>query len=432
MQKTAQKRSLLNKIREMTNVSGIAAEKFFNPEFEDVMNRLRNETDDPVRAIVTGEQIGDAEAPADGMSLKALVSSAKSNVNRREYMRAVSDLGRFHKKMYDVVRILTGFKSNLEQVHEKFLFKDLDDESKQHLHDLKSRFTTASASTQPYFLKQANILDFFANIGTERGRALGAWEKRYPKQVGKLKKDTAVLLTQSEKLLSTVISVLKEMASARSVRNPDKYIMASTKILKAYEGYDKLFKDYYNSNVKGFLEKQQLIAPPKVDTGVQPSELGKQELAVEPKAPGALPTVPDLDLPSAKTEPKALESNIPIPLVQMKGPKTEPSPPPDMSQHEMVQIPPAPKLPSNLGPAVPVTISDTDTPPPPAAVTKSPAIPPPPMSQAHKKFYEALQKMSGESPVILSLFIKKYAASIQSASPTTALKLFKVARSIER
>src|SRR6185436_11240322 len=192
MQKTAQKRSLLNKLREMTNVSGIAAEKFFNPEFEDVMNRLRDETDDPVRAIVTGQQIGEAEAPGDGLSLKSLLSSAKSNLNRREYMKSVADLGRFHKKMHDVVKILSGFRATLDSVHEKFLFKDLDDESKEHLHDLHNRFAPKAASrNQEYFLKQANILDFFANIGTERGRALSAWEKRYPKQVAQLKKSSA-------------------------------------------------------------------------------------------------------------------------------------------------------------------------------------------------------------------------------------------------
>jgi len=320
MQKTAQKRSLLNKLREMTNISGIAAEKVFNPEFEQVMNKLRDETDDPVRAIVTGEKIGEADAPSDGLSLKALLSSAKSNSNRREYMRAVADLGRFHKKMYDVVRILSGFKSNLEEVHEKFLFHDLDDESKQHLHDLKQRFTPPkTAATESYFIKSANILDFFANIGTERGRALGAWEKRYPKQVGKLKKDTASLLTASEKLLTVVISTLKELATARATRHPDKYIESSAKIIKAYDSYDKIFKNYYEANVKGFLEKQQLIAPTKVEA---PTELGNKEVVVE-----KTPAEKILSGPEAISE----KSKPPVSIDPLSVADTIPAPPPSGS-----------------------------------------------------------------------------------------------------
>src|SRR6266403_1952266 len=101
MQKAAQKRSLLNKLREMTNVGGIASEKVFHPEFQQLMDKLRNETDDPIRAIVSGEQIGEASPPDDGIGLKDLLKSARSNVNRREYMKAVADLGRFHKKMND-------------------------------------------------------------------------------------------------------------------------------------------------------------------------------------------------------------------------------------------------------------------------------------------------------------------------------------------
>jgi hypothetical protein len=442
MQKTAQKRSLLNKLREMTNVSGIAAEKLFNPEFEELMNRLRNETDDPVRAIVTGEKIGEADAPDDGTSLKALLASAKSNVNRREYMKSVADLGRFHKKMYDVVRILSGFKGNVDKVHEQFLFKDLDDDSKQHLHDLKSRFSAKSASSQSYFIKQANILDFFANIGTERGRALGAWEKKYPKQIGKLKKDTASLLGQSEKLLTGVISTLKEMASARSVRNPDKYILASTKIIKAYDAYDKIFKDYYESNVKGFLEKQQLITPPKVEVKA-PGDLGSKEVGKPEPSPESLaPTLPAPPRGGPDTEksppPEHVESNLPIPLVTQKNTLMSPT-----------------SLP--LPPRVPV-ISDTEPPSgsstmPPSAAPDTTPSPPPSMSAGpgkmspdemrqlemmhgvasrHESFYKSLSKMSKESPILVASYINKYASSIQSSDPTVALKLFQVARSIER
>jgi hypothetical protein len=437
MQKTAQKRSLLNKLREMTNVGGIAAEKFFNPEFEDVMNRLRDNTDDPVRAIITGSQIGDAEAPADGASLKSLLSSAKSNLNRREYMKATSDLGRFHKKMYDVVQILSGFKSTLDAVHEKFLFKDLDDESKEHLHDLHQRFTPKAASSREYFIKQANILDFFANIGTERGRALSAWEKRYPKQVAQLKKSSAGMLSQSERLLSGVLSVLKEMASARAVRNPDKYILAAAKIIKSFDSYDVGFRNYYTNNVKPFEAIINGFAPKKVDVTNKPEELGAQEVDTNSERN---PTPEDLEV---ATLPR---NNVPnIPVVD-KALSTLPSPfskVPSVSPHSKTD-------PSPLN-------RDTEAAPPPSGDTETPAsmgnteVSPPPSSSplasklksdevaeqmwggkaAHRNFYQTLSKMSGESPVVLSLFIKKYALSIQNNDPATAIQLLNVAKSIK-
>lgn len=438
----------------MTNVSGIAAEKFFNPEFEDVMNRLRDETDDPVRAIVTGNQIGDAEAPADGSSLKSLLSSAKSNLNRREYMKSVADLGRFHKKMYDVVKILSGFRATLDSVHEKFLFKDLDDESKEHLHDLHNRFAPKAASyNQPYFLKQANILDFFANIGTERGRALSAWEKRYPKQVAQLKKSSASMLTQSERLLSVVLSVLKEMASARAVRNPDKYIAAAAKIIKAYDNYDNSFKTYYNTTVKPFENIISGFAPKKVDVSDKPAELGGQE--VDPNGERD-PSPEDLDLPTLP------RNNVPKNMDPQPGLGNDPSviplfvrnPPSsgieDLSPEEIQTVPPSVPA-SATQRARDTDVSPIgnagDTEPSPSMVNTE--ISPPPSSRpatskfksdeianqmwggaAHRNFYNTLSKMSGESPVVLSLFIKKYASSIQESDPAAAIQLLSVAKSI--
>ena len=164
MDKTAQKRGPLTKLREnVFNPTGIAAEKFFNPEFKKVLKDLR-EKDDQIRAIVTGEKIGDAEAPSDPTPMKALLKSAKSNFNRREYMSAIAELGRFHKKIFDIVQIINKLNANVDEVHHEFLYKDLSDESKQHLQDLKTRFAEAQ---QNALIKEASIMDFFYNIGTK-------------------------------------------------------------------------------------------------------------------------------------------------------------------------------------------------------------------------------------------------------------------------
>lgn len=328
MQKTAQKRSILNKLREMTNVSGIAAEKFFNPEFQRVMESLR-EKDDQIRSLVAGEAIGMGDPGNDSIALKDLLKSSKSNLNRREYMSAIADLGRFHKKLFDVVQEISKLSFDVDQVHHEFLFKDLDDEKKQHLHDLKSRF---AHNRRMEMIKEASVMDFFYNIGTKRGRALAAWEKRYPKQVGKLKKDTAVLQSRSEALLQQVLSALKEMASARSTRNVDAYTKAADKITKSYQGYDKSFRDYYTANVKGFLEKVELISPTEKLDKKQTKEMGGQEVATD--------GVPDTEkMPDPAEQAKAFEykemrrrqgltpKEIAEELAAGKGPSTIPASP---------------------------------------------------------------------------------------------------------
>src|SRR5580692_7337557 len=120
MDKTAQKRSLLNKIQEGTNIGGKAAEKYFAPEFERVMNSLRK-NDAKIRAIATGQSIEGADPGPDPIALKDLLKSAKSFLNRREYMSAVADLGRFHNKMVSISKVLSEVNLDIDKVHHEFL-----------------------------------------------------------------------------------------------------------------------------------------------------------------------------------------------------------------------------------------------------------------------------------------------------------------------
>lgn len=416
MQKTAQRRSILNKLREMTNVSGIAAEKFFNPQFQEVMDNLR-QVDDNIRSLVSGQAIDTGDPGKDPSSLKKLIQSAKTNLNRREYMTAVAELGRFHKKLFDIISQIGNLHNKVNEVHHQFLFQDLDDERKQQLHDLKSRW---ASERQESLRKEASIMDFFHNIGTARGRALAFYEKRYPKQVGKLKKDTATLLSRSEALLGQLLSSLKEMASGRATRNVDSYMRAAEKVKKAYDNYDKTFKDYYNDNIKGFLEKIELHAPTQK---VEEKGLGGQE--VNP------------------------EANLPFPLVNEKEPITQEFPPqtqvvvpsggspaqpmapteyaPPSLPIQSPPFPPPPRMPTNTGPIV--SQRETIPSPEPEGMEERPAtiLPPRP---AHQKLLSSLESLSGESPAILASVIRRYAKSIESQDPKTAIQLLKLASSI--
>jgi hypothetical protein len=405
MQKTAQKRSILNKLREMSNVSGIAAEKFFNPEFERVMNSLRA-TDDKIRAIATGKDI-EGQDPGDPVSLKA-------NLNRREYMTSIAFLGRFHKKLYDMTQSIDALNSDVDQVHHDFLFKDLDDDQKKHLSEMKSRFAVARGYN---LVSQGGIMDFLHNMSSERGRALAAWEKRYPKQVSKLKKDTANLISKSESALSNILSALKEMASARAARKVDDYVKSAAKLGSVYGNYDKAFRDHYTSNVKGFLEKQELLSPTKK---VEDAGLGKQE--VSPSAPPS--EVPDLEV----------TDNEVIPLVQNKN--TDRAPAPDFGMEEMYEDVAQPGSATFAPPKVP---SNLPIPPTPASpqiteyedVHEDELEEIPPAKSAHKRFMSSLEAMAGEKPELLAAHIRSYAKSIQASDMETAVTLLKLAKQIK-
>lgn len=425
MQKTAQKRSVLNKLREKTNVGGIAAEKFFNPEFERVMNSLRA-ADNKARSIASGTEIEGEDAGEDATSLKDLLKNAKSYLNRREYMSAIAFLSRFHKKINEIIKVFKVLNLDVDKVHHDFLFKDLDDQQKKHLQDLKSRF--ASNNTESLIV-EASIMDFLINVGTERGRALAAWEKRYPKQIGKLKKDLASLYDKSDLFLRSLLSSFKEMASYRATRKIDDYMKAASKIEGQYSNYDKMFKDFYNTNVKGFLEKQELLAPTKVVEDKK--DLGNQQIPTEKQPVGA---VPDLEVPSPKSSPEGKpvsEYYSQMPSF-IKNVSDLPSQPPSGKPGE---LPPSgspalapPKVPSGLLQPTP----NSTVPEEELKTEPTNEILPPPSSPrtAHSRFIASLEVLAEEKPQLLIHHIVRYANSISKTDPEVSKKLLTMARSI--
>jgi hypothetical protein len=437
MEKIAQKRSVLNKLKEMTNISGKAAETFFNPQFQKVMDDLRAK-DDSMRSIVAGEVIGNGDPGDDPIALKALLKTSKTSLNRREYMAATADLGRFHKKVADVVALINSLDNSINEVHHQFLFQDLDDEKKQHLEKLKNRW---SAAQQAALIKEASsIMDFFHNIMSNRGRALGLYEKRYPKQVSKLKKDAVSLQSRSEGLLAIILTVLKEMAAARATRNPEQYIKAGEKIKKAYQNYDAMFKDFYNSNVKGFLEKVDPVptASKPNDAGLGNQEVGTSNLPIplvqnksvqitDPNSMGVAPTAPTEYAPPSGNTPTSAEQ---LDLVNPKIPAPplvptnvgEPIDEEDILTEPQMEKPVMETNPVLPTPTVmyPTNVPNAD----PARKTLMQA------SSSHREFVRSLEALANEDPLVLSAYIRKYATSIQQTDPLKAIQLFNIAKSI--
>lgn len=429
MQKSAQRRGLIDKLREKTDLSGIFSEKFFDPELKDLMDKLRTGVDDPVRAMVSGKSEGESEGPEDGLSFKDILGSAQQAINKRKYMVAVSHLSKFHKRMKQVVSILNDFTVDLDTVHKKFLEKPLTEEDMKELHDLKSRWANENYS----LVKEGGFLDLVQNLYNDfqQNKALSLWEKRYPLRVKKLKTETNQLMKDSQTLLNVTLNALSNMAKFRASRKIDNYRAESEKIIKKFSTYDESFKKYYQENVKGFLEKPEVQSAMKTDTSEKPQELGKQDIKVEPQvtAPvGVPPTVDDPALFGPGTSGPKTPVQTPIQEafkqnpqrnVNVPGPQTvstEPADIPDLKSNN----------PTSKNPSGPATIPSMVV---PGQEHKDKTYAP--VVVAHKKFIASLESLANESPLLLKAHICRYAKSIQNVDPETAISLFKIAQQIE-
>lgn len=424
MQKLAQTRGIVNKLKEYANIPAESAEKYFSGEFLKVMQSLRS-ADNDIRSVIMGKPIDGGTPGRDPASIKQLLKDTKTNLNRREYMAAIADLGRFHAKFIEVSNLIYGLSRNVDKVHHDFLFKDLkekhergEDDRFEHLKQLKKRL----ANPENYIVKEAGIMDFFHNIGTRRGRALAAWEARYPKVVQKLKENTLLMLNKSHGVYSTVLAQLDEMASARASRNIDQYMAAAKVITTALEKYDVAFREYYTKDVKPWMDKtevfaeQDAAAESTAPPGITPAVVGVPgvgEGVAGPRPTLEMPPLPGATVPAV---PAVTAPVVTAPAVD-NGPPTQPNPPVVSPAAQLAQEKAQAGAEAALAQAkkfkqMPKVNKADD------AVT------------AHAKFYRTLETLSGESPAILVNYINKYAKSIQTTDPETSIKLFSISKSI--
>ena len=391
MDKFAQDRSILNKLREKINVPASMAEGFFKPELDRIMNDLKL-ADDNIRTILTGQKIGKADAAfTAGKSVKELLKSARSNFNRREYMAGVAELGEFHKRLFDVTKFINTLGLSVNRIHHNFLFQNQSDEQQKSMQGLQDYMgKAAEVSIEEYFIKEASIMDFFYNIGTKRGRALAIWEKKYPNVVKDLRDGGIRLLDMADGILATLLSLLKSMATARATRHVDDYMEATKQIKKEYDKFDagdKGFRAYYTNIISPYFKRQEQF--------------------VAEDAKRATP----------------VEDNAPIPLTnQISAPNNQ------APIQAPVQMPANPPADTSFSPDEEPTIPNMVN---PFANAAPPAAPVPSTVSAHQNFYKSLEVLSNEHPLILAKYISKYATSIQKTDPKTAIELFNIVRKIK-
>ena len=421
-------RGALNWIREKVNMPGAYLDSFFKPELDRVMTSLKS-LDDKLRSELTGKKVGNAEPPATAIAAKDLLKSARTNFNRREYMSGIGDLGRFHKKMFDISQEIGKFFVDVNKIHNKFLFEGLSDKSHGHLKELQEHMNRKASVEMPeYFIKEAGIMDFFYNIGTRRGRALAAWEKKYPKQTKDLREWGLKLIDDGDTLLNETIGRMKEMATARATRRPDEYMDSANEIKNAFNKYDsggKGFKAYYETVIMPFLkikdeiEKEQATKqPPTPPTGPQS---GKVELGAEPPS-GPSTGGPSGAPPGGPVPPPGGGFMTVMPSGMGLKPVILPSKAPTAPT-----VPPA-QSPPSAPPAVPQA---PDTEP---KIRVAPQVEEPKQKlrvAQHAKFLQSLESLGSEDPHILGSYISKYAKSIQETDPETAIQLFSIVKKLK-
>lgn len=462
MEKTAQKRSLLNKLRENTDFGGMSAEKvpFLNPGFQAVMDKLR-ESDDQARSIALGTSVGDTGIePEDKASLKDLLKEAESALNRREYMKSAAFLSRFHNKIIDIVKSFQTFELDLSAIHEKFLLEDMDDDVKQQV--LKHRKRLASSNNK--IIKIAGIGDFLHNIFDERGRSLAAWEKRYPEKAKSLKISTSNILKLSKSVFEKLLKYFDEMAKARSKRMVEAYEKYTNDFRKLSNSYDVSFRKYYNDNVKDWADKlaKQNEA---IENQIDVPESVKNELELSTPTLDSKDPSPSSESPISSTHdqspsepafsgqaPSAIENSGPqtfkTPTQVYDVPKPTYYAPGGTSTQTPGPVPKASPVPKDLAALVPsqgpVTVPNKPSMPPSSeGIDSAPPFvgmfggPPTPtlftgLKPASKKeLIASIERLSNESPIIVKKYLTKYAMMLNKSDPQSAKVLLDIANRIE-
>jgi hypothetical protein len=315
METTAQKRRWPNKLREKANIKGKLMEAY-SSEFKELMDTLRD-VDDKVR-----------EEAAD---LKDVLKVAQTNLNRREFMTAASYLGRFHEKMEAIYQELSRLGNSVDIKHHDFLFGGLDPE---HLEYLTTKMgpkmdkykMLMELGKKASIEKEAGITDWWHNITTDRGKTLSAWEKRFPKYARELRNQTANLLNKSIAFNDLLKSSLKVMAAYRATRKLEDYLKLANKLKERFKSYHLAFMQYYNTQVKRFVEYQkslQNIGPLGAPGEAVPRPSGVPDWAVAgPKAAPPGPPRPPIGVPA---QPKP---NPPVETSHTPGKANEPAPAP--------------------------------------------------------------------------------------------------------
>lgn len=347
MDKLAQERGLLNKLHEKANITGKILESL-NPEFQEMMEKLRS-TDERIRSHA--EQVKDN------------VRSAKSHLNRRDYLSSATNISAFHERCRWIAAELQKFINGVDMKHYKFLLDQFDDEQKEQLFGYdpnkeinldegdasmaNDRVITAALRKQAglsdwWFKMTDPLADLAHNLTTNRGNAMRALEKRFSISFLKdLKTNSIIMVAKTQKFLQFLIQIFKRLSAALAKRNVDQYVEAAKSFISKFAGYHQQFVKFYEKSVSPLKQQYEKLIEAtraaeeeksrKLEEGAtqkreeaerkQQFEQGGMQQKIEekfqpgqsvaPKQPASQPNLPN--------EEELGEDNIPIPLTQRKS-----------------------------------------------------------------------------------------------------------------
>lgn len=443
MDKLAQRRGKIQEFTEKLNLPGKMLEKF-SPEFQELMEKLR-EVDTRIREIATVDEEGNS----GGETLKDLLKVAKTNFNRREYITAIAFLGKFHDRLDLIDQELSKLKNSVDVKHHEFLFGNLDPSHLSYLsEDLgkkfeKARKTPTGILSRASLGKEASVTDWWHNITSDRGKALSAWEKRFPKYVKDLKNQTSLMINKSESLLTFMLSTLKVMSSLRNGRKLEEYLKTGQKLQEKFKGYNVAFIQFYNTYVKHFLDYQKSMQGATPGALPEMTGTGLDDTQISSTPPSIEKVTPDDRLPTFSQPPPAPISSTPLPFPtpfpssSKKDSVSPESETPILSVHPLPSsATPSPKEPEPFldlrnpvipkPPLVPREFQQTM----PSARKTDPYLFPEPKRADHSSFLQALAEMEDEHPMVIATRIIGYAKSIEANDQETSQRLLIIAQNV--
>jgi len=253
--KVAQDRTVWNKLREKSNVTGRILESL-NPEFQSLMERLRDT---------------DAKIREQAAQTKDLVRSSKSLVNRRDYLAGAVNLSAFHERCRYIAANLEKFIKSVDLKHYEFLLDQFDDEQKEQLfgydpsselksdegdvNDISNVVVTAALKKQAglsdwWFKMTDPIGDLAHNLTNQRSIAMRALEKRFSISFLKqLKTNSITMVIKAQGFLQTLLRTFKRLATALAKRNVDQYVVAAKDFIARFSKFHDTFVKFYTGNI---------------------------------------------------------------------------------------------------------------------------------------------------------------------------------------
>lgn len=298
MQKIAQERSFLTKIKENLNLKGINLER--DSDFKSLMIKLR-QTDDSYRSVMSGKQIISNESgtlleaafPLSNVSLKELVKNIKKYYKEKDFLNFNENLKKFNDQVTQAKNCLEYFSYDISLFEKQLLSKNIE------------------ANVKYYFLKSQNTITLFNKqqliknsiFESESQKKFQDLLKKFPKKFNKLNLEMKSIVDKSQRLLDAMINSADKFSTFRAYRQAEPYSLECKKIISQINSFNNSFDKFYSSNLEQILSKEdESFLERKIkETEETQAETTKPIISDQFSQPSMPKMVENIPIPSAQT-----------------------------------------------------------------------------------------------------------------------------------